>query len=279
VKAAIPLADTPALRPRARVTLAVRLALAATVLGCVVAFLLASTNPNTRTVVPLPAHTNGVLVLDLSASISSDSFSRIGGTLQALSGSHRRFGLVIFSGVAYEALPPGTPAADLAPLVRYFTLPPQRTPGFLPSFPPNPWATTFTGGTNISSGMQLAYQIAVAQRHRAAVILVSDLDDSPGDVPALAAVLGADRRAGVPVRIIGLNPAPSDVAFFQTALGPQTPVTEAPLLNAAPPRNLTPFPWLLVVLTVAAAIVLGLHTAWLPRLDWGGSSRPHEAGQ
>ena len=41
---------------------------------------------------PLPAHADTILVLDLSASISSDTFSRIGGTLAALSRSGGGYG-------------------------------------------------------------------------------------------------------------------------------------------------------------------------------------------
>jgi hypothetical protein len=268
---AIPLADARALRSRARVTAAVMSALAIGGLVCAVAFALVSRDPHTRTFVPLPAHANGVIVLDLSASISTDTFSRIGGTLQELSSSGGRFGLIVFSNDAYEALPPGTPASELAPLIRYFTLPQQKVPGFLPTFPPNPWSNSFTAGTTISSGMQLATRIAVAQPRHATIILVSDLDDSPGDLPALGQVLLTDRSERVPVRIVGLNPTPTDIAFFRDALGPQTPIVEAPTLNAAPPQNVTPFPWALVALTVAAAAALAARLAWAPRLDWRGS--------
>ncbi len=271
MSAAIPLADAPALRPPARRTSAALSALAVAGAVCAVAFLLASRSPGTRTFVPLPAHTNGVLVLDLSASISSDTFSRIGGTLQALSRGGGRWGLVVFSDSAYEALPPGTPAADLAPLVRYFALPRQRVPGFLPTFPPNPWSNTFTAGTNISTGMLIATRIAIAQSPRATIVLVSDLDDDGGDLPALSQILYTDTLEGVPVRIVGLNPTPGDIEFFRAALGARTPIVEAPTLNAPPPRNVTPFPWALVALAVAAAAVLGLGAAWAPRLDWRGS--------
>ena len=123
---AIPLADAPALRRPAQVTFLTRGALAAAAVGIGLAFLLGSRHPQARTIVLLPAHADTVLVLDLSASIDSDTFSGIGGTLAAFSRSDARVGLVCFSDEAYEALPPGTAAVDLAPLVRYFTLPPQK---------------------------------------------------------------------------------------------------------------------------------------------------------
>lgn len=271
MSAAIPLADAPALRPRARVTFAVRGALAAAALGCVLAFVLVSRHPHTRTLVTLPAHADTVLVLDVSASISTDTFSRIGGTLAALSRSGGRFGLVVFSDLAYEALPPGTPASDLAPFVRYFTLPPQRQHGFAQTFPPNPWQATFTGGTRISAGMELAHAIAVAQPRRATVVLVSDLSDDPSDLTRLATVLAAYRRDAVPARIVGLNPTPQDAGLFSRLLGPGAPIVQAPTVAELPPHDVTPLPWTLVALAFAAAAALTARELWSPRLDWGRS--------
>lgn len=264
----IPLADARALRRWGRITAAGGAALVAAALACVIGFLLVSRNPQTRTFVGLPPRTDGVLVLDLSASISSDTFARIGGTLQTLSHSGGRFGLIVFSGDAYEALPPGTPASDLAPLVRYFTLPHQTAPGYMPSFPANPWSSTFSSGTKISTGMELATSIAAAQAKPATIILVSDLDDDPSDLPTLAQILLSDRVKHVPVHIVGLNPTPTDAAFFRAALGPRAAIVEAPTLEAAAPQNVTPFPWALVALAVAAAAALAARLAWAPRLTW-----------
>jgi hypothetical protein len=265
----IPLADASALRAPARRTLVVGAALAVISIGAVLAAVLVSRAPHTRTIVPLPANAQTVLVLDLSASISSDTFSQIGGTLAALARSGNRFGLVVFSEQAYEAMPPGTPAADLLPFVRYFTLPKQKAPGFAPSFPANPWQSTFTGGTRISSGLDLAHSIAVAGGRRATVVLVSDLDDDPGDLARLAAVLLAYRRDHVPVRIVGLDPSPANVALFDRLLSPRPVVVQAPPPSATAPHSTTPFPWTLLALALTAAGALALRAAWAPRLDWG----------
>ena len=265
---AIPLADAPAFRLPARRTAAVLLTLAVAGVLAAVAFLLLSRNPHTRTIVPLPTHADTVLVLDVSASISTDTYSRIGGTLAALSRSGGRFGLVVFSDEAYEALPPGVPATDLAPFVRYFTLPQQVRPGFAVTFPPNPWQATFSGGTRISAGMDLAHSIAVASPHHATVVLVSDLDDNPGDLNRLATVLLSYRRDNVPVRIVGLNPSADDLALFQRLVPPGSAIVAAPTLSQAPPHDHTPFPWALVALALVAAAALALRWAWAPRLDW-----------
>lgn len=265
----LPLADAAALRVLAQRTLAVRVALAALCIGAAVAVVVVSRHPHTHTIVPLPRGGQTVLVLDLSASISSDTFSRIGGTLAALSRSGTRFGLVVFSDQAYEAMPPGTPAADLAPLVRYFTLPKQTQTGFAPTFPPNPWESTFTGGTRISAGLDLAHTIATVGTRPATVVLVSDLDDDPGDVARLASVLLAYRRDHVPVRIVGLNPSPDDVALFDKLLSPAPVVAQAPTLAEAPPHDVTPFPWTLVALALLAAAALAARISWAPPLEWG----------
>ncbi|HEY1369166.1 MAG TPA: vWA domain-containing protein [Gaiellaceae bacterium] len=266
---AIPLADAPALRASARVTVAIRAALAAVCLGAALAAVLVARHPHTRSIVPLPANAQTVLVLDLSASISTDTFSRIGGTLSTLARSGNRFGLVVFSDQAYEAMPPGTPAADLAPLVRYFTLPRQRTPGFAPGFPPNPWQDTFTGGTRISAGLELAHSIALAGSSPATVVLVSDLDDQPEDLPRLAAILAAYSRDRIPTRIVGLDPSSEDVALFDRLLSPRPTVVQAPTLAEAAPHDVTPFPWTLVFLALVAAAALAASIAWAPRLEWG----------
>ena len=267
----IPLADAPALRTPARLTFAVRGALALVAIGCAVAFLVVSRHPQIRTIIALPSGASTIVVLDVSASISTDTYARIGGTLASISRSGTRIGLVVFSDTAYEALPPGVPASDLAPYVRYFTLPKETQAGAAPTFPPNPWTNTFTAGTRCSAGMELAHTIALAQPRRPTVVLVSDLDDDPNDLPALAAVMAAYDRDHIPVRIVGLNPSTQDVALFQRLIGPGVPIAQAPTLDQVPPRNVTAFPTVLLALALAAAVALALREVWSPRLEWGAT--------
>jgi len=264
----VPLSDAPTLIAHGRSGRAATVTLA--VLAVVLAglFVLFSRHPGTHTIVPLPAKADTVIVLDLSASISTDTYSRIGGTLQSLADSGRRFGLIVFSDEAYEAMPPGTPSADLEPLVRYFTLPPSTGPNFQPAFPRNPWSRAFTAGTRISAGLDLAHRLALQSSHPATVVLVSDLSDAPSDLTQLTTVLLTYRRDNVPMRIVGLNAGPADTQIFQQLLPPGTAIVNAPTLEQAPPHQLTPFPWRLVELAVAAAIVLGLVLLRRQRLDW-----------
>ena len=266
---AIPLADAPDFARAARRTLLVRVALLGLVAAALAAGAFALRNPHSETIVPLPANADTLIVLDLSASIGSDTYSRIGSTLSSLSRSHDRFGLIVFSGGAYEALPPGSPASDLAPLVHLF-LPKQNGPGFAATYPRNPWSDTFSAGTEISSGLELAHAIATrGGAHRPAVVLVSDLDDDPADVPRLASIVLAYRRDKIPLRVVGLNPSTRDSQFFRQLLGPAGSIVQSGVAVSGPqPRNHTPFPWLYVSLVVAAAAALGAHELWTARLEW-----------
>jgi hypothetical protein len=267
---AIPLADAVDFAPAARRTRLVRTGLVALVVAALLAAAAVARNPGSRTIVSLPAHADTIVVLDLSASIGSDTYSRIGATLSSLARSRSRYGLVVFSGQAYEALPPGSPAEDLAPLVRFFTPRPQSQPGFAATYPKNPWTDTFSAGTAISSGLQLAHDIATGGSvRRPAVILVSDLDDDPADIPRLTAITLAYRRDRIPLRVVALNPTTQNAAFFQQLLGPSVPIVQAGVAAPGPqPRNSTPYPWLLVALALASAVVLAASELWAPPLEW-----------
>ena len=165
----------------------------------------------------LPSGSDGLVVLDLSASISTDTYARIGATLDQLAGSGGRYGLIVFSDTAYLALPPGTPAAELRPFARRFDLPVES--GGAISLPTNPWTTSFSAGTRISTGLQLALDtIRDRGLGRPAVLLVSDLDDDVGDLERLTGTALGLRRLGIPVRVVGLNPAPEDERYVERLL-------------------------------------------------------------
>lgn len=264
----IPLADAPAFRPVAHRTRAVVVAAALALLTGVAAAVLVARDPHTRTVAALPSNADAIVVLDLSASISTDTYSRIGATLESLARSNGRYGLVVFSDQAYEALPPGTPAADLKPLVRFFTLPKQSAPGFAPQFPANPWQDVFSAGTRISAGLDLARQIALEDKLRKpALILVSDLDDDPNDGQRLASLAVALHRDKLPLHVVGLNPSPSNVASFKKFVG-NVPIENASLkARGTKTSDRTPFPWALVGLALGVAALLAAFELWGPVLE------------
>jgi hypothetical protein len=213
-----------------------------------------------------------MVVLDLSASITSDTYSRIHQTLQQLVSRGGRYGLVVFSNTAYEALPPGTPASMLEPLVRYFALPKSTPPGEQPTFPVNPWSASFTSGTSISAGLDLARMIELQHGARhPAVVLISDLADDPNDIQRLTAVLAAYKAQGVKLRIIALNPDPGDVVYFKRLITNASSIIPAGLStsnSASPTTPATSFPAWLVVVSILLAAVLALNEIQSARLRW-----------
>ena len=267
---AIPLADAATLSGIARRTLLIVAAVVAAVVAMIATAAVLGRNPHSQTVVSLPRGSTAIVALDLSASISSDTFSRIGNTMSELAHSGGRYGLVIFSDEPYLSLPPGTPAVDLEPIARYFTLPPSELHKKKPKFPKNPWNDSFSAGTKISAGLQLAYDIARRKDvHRPVVVLISDLQDDLTDLPRLVGVTQAYKRARVPLRIVGLNPTKRNAALFRKLTSGSKIVNAGRLGSSVRPRSSTPSPWPLVALAVAAAVAIAAHELWAPRLEWG----------
>ena len=213
----------------------------------------------------LPAGSDGLVVLDLSASISSDTYARIGGTLDRLADSGGRYGLIVFSDTAYLALPPGTPAAELRPFARRFDLPAQAGGAIV--VPTNPWTDSFSAGTKISTGLQLALDTIREQRlGRPAVLLVSDLDDDAGDRERLTSTALSFRRLEIPVRVVGLNAAPEDERYVERLLRRPADLSAAALPGEEQGGGgRVRLPLLLAAL--AAAVALALRELLLTRLE------------
>jgi hypothetical protein len=266
----LPLAGAASLRPLARRTAAVRAAAIVGLLVLALSAILLGRHPRVRELRLLPSGSSGIVVLDLSASISSDTYSRIGATLADIADSGGRYGLVIFSDTAYEALPPGTPASAFRPLVRFFRLPPQKRPGVAPSFPTNPWTSSFSAGTRISTGLDLARSILIDERaSRPAVLLVSDLDDDPGDLPELTSLALAYRNERIGLHVVGLNPSPDDERIFRRFVRGTGSFSQAHLPGAASAGAAeASFPVWLVAAALALVLLLAGHELWDARLTW-----------
>jgi hypothetical protein len=266
----IPLADPTPLQPAARRTAIVRVAAAAGLLALAAAAILLGRHPDVHEVRFLPQGSSGIVVLDLSASISSETYSRIGQTLSELSASRGRYGLVVFSDSAYEALPPGSPASALQPMVRFFRLPPQGRPGVAPTFPINPWTDAFSAGTRISTGLELARSILIADRlARPAVLLISDLDNEPNDLPALTSVALAYRQERISLHVVGLNPSTDDERLFRRFVAGRGSFSQARLPGDTEPGSSTArFPAALAVVALVLAALLALNELWNARLVW-----------
>ncbi|HEY3922065.1 MAG TPA: vWA domain-containing protein [Gaiellaceae bacterium] len=268
--AAIPLADLPLFQRAWRRTRLVRLALATALVACVVAaFFVAPAAPGRRF---LPANTAGIVVLDVSASIRPMTYTLIERELATLAATSDRFGLVLFSDVAYEALPPGTPAAQLRPLLRFFAPPKQG------GFPDNPWEQWFTGGTVISNGLYLAAEMLQRDHvQHGAVVLISDLADDPTDSGRFASAVLLYQQRHIPLEVVGLDPTPDDAEFVKSLLGPRAVTQLAHLPSGAKSRGtisfVGSFPRWLAIAAGVVIVLLALDEWWAEPLRW----RPRRA--
>jgi hypothetical protein len=267
---AIPYTGVQAFARAAARTMVVRVVLAFALLALVVAAALSARHPHLNRQPLIAPNAGGMLVLDLSASISSDTFSRIGQTLTELANRGGRYGLVVFSSTAYEALPPGTPASALRPLIRYFRLPTNVPPGEQPTYPVNPWTSSFTGGTQIARGLDLARQIELANHAKhPAVVLISDLQDDPNDLDRLTEVLTGYKREKIALTVIPLNAAENDLARYAQIATRIIPAELPGQNSSASALPHTSFPTWLVVLAVVIAALLALNELRSARLRWG----------
>jgi len=227
---AIELGDARAFRRRIAAVRRLRLALAAVVLLAAVGLVAVAFREDSSPPSLLPGSSSGIVVLDVSASISSDTYARIDATLGRLIRSNGSYGLILFSDTAYQTLPPQTPASELKPIQRFFEVPKQNGPGALPQAPRSPWTEAFSSGTRISTGLSLALDVIRGNRLvRPAVLLVSDLDDDDSDIDRVSQVAIAYRRAGIPLHVVGLNASPEDAAFIRRFVRGHGSFTEAAL--------------------------------------------------
>jgi hypothetical protein len=264
----IPLVDLPALARAATRTRRARLLLAVLAVAVAATAIAAAPSGQTEGDALLPRNSSTIVVLDVSASISSDTYARIATTLERIARSKGRAGLILFSDTAYQALPPGTPVAELGRFERFFQLRPPAQPGFQPQPPRSPWADAFSAGTRISTGLQLALDVARGDRLVSpAVLLVSDLDDDAGDLESLTSVALAYRRLGVPLRVVGLNPAPEDAQLVQRLLSRGRDLVPASLPGERAGRHES-VPLGLIVATAAVAVLAGALLVVTERVRW-----------
>ena len=251
----IPLFDVRNLTEPMRRTAAVRLVLAVALVATLLFAAWLSRDPGSSAVRIARGGQSGVVVLDMSASIGG-ARRRLTEPFEYLADTNQDFGLVLFSSVAYEAMPPGTAAPELRGFLRALApfpnvcyvrddtqlCPPgQRRVEFdspeaeeIRRKSVTPWAENFRGGTNISTGLRLAREML--ERHdqeERGALLISDLDDSLLDVPALTRELITYERKGIPLHLVAMSPFDEDRFFFERLVGKEAFVNRA---DMAPPR-------------------------------------------
>jgi hypothetical protein len=273
---AIPTSERTLLGRPARRTTAIALALAVAVALAAAAVAQSARDLGTRQEGLLARGDSVIVVVDLSLSIPPVVYGRMWTALDSASRSGGSAGLVIFSDTAYELLPPGTPAAELRPLLR-FLKPTKRPPEVFqddrPYYLPDPWSQSFRSGTRISGALNLAREMVQRDRVGARVILLSDLHFSEDDRRPLQEALRRLREAQLPLRVVPLFPLPENRAFFVAQGGPQvfldwrrfTSGGGGRRVEAARAAVASP-----VTLVLAAAVLLallGANELWCRRLD------------
>jgi hypothetical protein len=290
----IPLADCGALDRHARRTALVRIGLAAALLLALALEVSFGRDADKRKQAVFPGGESGVVVLDVSASIGAPG-RRFSDPLRHLARTSQDFGLVLFSDSAYEAIPPGTNAAELRPYIRRFSPPPE--PCLSPRqlrCPPgtrrmsstetkrwhataaqhrDPWLESFRGGTRISTGLTLARRMLEREGiSRQGVLLVSDLNDSPFDLPALTRELLTYQKSRIPLHVVALSSFQEDRSYFRRVLGADAFVDQADLapqsVDRPEAREAGAFPVDLVLVGLLVLLLLGANEHYCGRLTW-----------
>lgn len=261
--------DPGAVKPAWRRTLVVRVLVAAALLALFLVEVRAARGLQARPGILFPQGRAGVLVLDLSASITTNEYPRIAKLLHDVATRDEPLGLVIFSDAPYEALPPGSPGHELRAYLRYFT--PLRRRGGGVYYRANPWSQSFRAGTRISSALELARALLKRDKvDRGTVVLASDLAAAPGDVPALTQTLLRFRQGPYSIRLVPLDATDRDKRFFARFVGPDA-LAPAPQPDkttydlGAPPH--APAPRTLLAAGLLLLLVLAASERWLGRLD------------
>ncbi len=265
-EAPVPTADLDSLAGAAQRTTITRLVLVLAILALLAGTVLFARGLQSGESALLPAGRSGVVVVDVSRSVDPDGLRRMGAVLRNLIRTNASVGLVVFSDVAYELLPPRTPARRLQPMLRFFT----ETNGH---FPDNPWGATFRAGTRISQGLEIARSMLVDGHVRnGSILLLSDLGTSSADAVNLTRDLVSFRHGTIPLRIVPLNPIRRDRDFFARLLGNGVFVASTNGGFAGPPpaaglSTESSTPVSLLVAGGALLLLLALNELWCARLE------------
>jgi hypothetical protein len=268
------LAELPELRTAALRTSTLRvvlaLALALTLAGLVN---VARSAGSGRAAVFPQGTSAGVVALDMSASISGPIYARVAATLRGIVDANQSIGLVMFSDTAYSLLPPNSPPGAMLQFIPYFI--PVRYYGTTPVFQQSPW-DNFSGGTRVASGLIEARR-ALQRAHvrHGAILVVSDLDDSTADQPALDAEALRLRKAHIAVRIVPLFANPQNLSYFAAVFGENAFVDPSVFTHTAKRRAqavAAAEPWALLALGVLLVLLLTGNERWNGRLSVGATA-------
>ena len=260
-RVAVPYPSTAKLRRAARRTTATRFVLAAALVAAAALEVGAARGGGINEASYLQPGATNAVVMDFSYSITGSSYRLIVNGLRKIAATQSPVALVGFSDVAYEMLPPGTPARELDPVARRFIPLPNRS---AVEFPPSPWSP-LEGGTRISGGLSLAD--AILQRdhvHKAAIFLISDLETSTDEAAAIVDAVDRLKRDGYSLHLIPLEPSATALHFFQGLVGRSSFVQPRQLNQPIRTASSTSLlsgrtPWRFLLCALALAFVLAVN--------------------
>jgi hypothetical protein len=209
----------------------------------------------------IPNESTGVVVVDLSLSIEDEDYRAVRTAFKRLIADNASIGLVVFSDVPYELLPPGTPASELRPMLRLL-VPPKL------GSPVNPWSITFRAGTKVSAALQLARDMLQRDGiEKGSILLVSDLETAPEDVPTLSRIVEEIRRSPIELRAFALAPSSDARVIFGGLLqtGAFT-LAPGPTEDAEPVEKAIPVPRSLLLLGALLFAALAAYERFASRL-------------
>lgn len=259
---AVPLADASALRAGRRRAGLLR-ALAFVAVGCLAAAVAvaAAGRHGTAGAAGAAVDRSTVVLLDVSGSITPGASKTIVTTLRDVARGGGHAGIVLFSDDTEEVLPPTAPASELLQYVRLFD------PHALSQ---NPWAITFSAGTQIGKGLAAAHDaLTRAGIQKGRVVLVSDVDDSTADTPLMRRELLAYARDPAIQLRVALVPYYNEhsAALYGRVLGQAALAHRRPPLEAAVSRG-SGTQILPLALAVAAVLALAVHELLSAPLAW-----------
>ena len=245
--------DVGALRRVARRTRVVRVVLVVAAIALLAAAAASARGLDKGTPSGLP-QASGIVVVDLSLSIGPKDYDVIRSTMRRLIDAHASLGLVMFSDVPYEMLPPGSPAAELQPILGL--LRPHKPTKNDQGLPANPWTQSFSAGTRISAALDLAHNMFDRDGiQHGSILLLSDLVTAPEDVPRLARTLQGLQDDSIGVKVVPLTPLRDGRTIFEGLLGKRALIPPSRVASTEPLPG-TSSPGLPVTLLVLGALVL-----------------------
>jgi VWA domain containing CoxE-like protein len=273
---AVPYPEPDVFARAARRTTLVRLALALAIAAAAALELGVARGGGVTEAAYLPTNGTSIVVMDFSYSITGSSYRLIVNGLRKIAAAGNPVGLIGFSDVAYELLPPGTPARELEPVARLFI--PIPTRGGEIRFPSSPWSP-LQGGTRISTGLRLADEsLQRAGVRKASVILVSDLETASEDAPSVVDAVASLQRHGYSLHLVGLDATAPSLHFFEGLAGKQAFVREKTLEASVQHPGSSGLlsgqtPWAFLLGAALLAALLAANEAWSGELDLSGLRR------